>query len=280
MIRKICSVMMCLSILVSTACVSEVRPVTSLSVKSDTKLNSVLIFTQTGNKILDPGGLFHQDYYRTMLDRLKGNLIQSGVNVDELQLKIDELSLDPKGDALKAIKAKNPENILYVDVARLTKNPSAYSISFEVKIVLMNNITHRKLYESSFLVDQTIDFGTESKMNELGDKIFAELKAPIGIAHQDNKEKGVSESVTPVAVSSNDEVKLVASEKCLGIAREMADKKKMIPSEIRAVSKELLDTCPGVAYECVTYVRKPEDNKCTGVPLTLNGGILKNRIYN
>jgi hypothetical protein len=64
---------------------------------------------------------------------------------------------------------------------------------------------------------------------------------------------------------------------CLGMARVMADKKNSSPSEVRADSKNLLNLCPGTAYECVTYLERPESNNCKAMALI--GPILKNQTF-
>lgn len=66
---------------------------------------------------------------------------------------------------------------------------------------------------------------------------------------------------------------------CLSLARSMVDDRNMTPSEIRAQSKQLLELCPGTAYECVTYLERPEGNSCKAVPLVPNGHITFNRTY-
>lgn len=68
-------------------------------------------------------------------------------------------------------------------------------------------------------------------------------------------------------------------QKCLAMARVMVDKKNSTPSEIRADSKNLLDICPGTAYECVTFIERPEGNNCKAVPMQPNGNITKNSAY-
>lgn len=59
----------------------------------------------------------------------------------------------------------------------------------------------------------------------------------------------------------------------------MVDKESMTPSQIRADSKQLLDLCPNTAYECVTYLERPEGNSCKAVPMPANGHITINRTY-
>jgi hypothetical protein len=66
---------------------------------------------------------------------------------------------------------------------------------------------------------------------------------------------------------------------CLSLARSMVDNRNMTPSEIRAQSKQLLGLCPGTAYECVTYLERPEGNSCKAVPLVPNGHMTFNRTY-
>jgi hypothetical protein len=67
---------------------------------------------------------------------------------------------------------------------------------------------------------------------------------------------------------------------CLDMARGMVNKKNITPPEIRAESKRLLDMCPGTAYKCVTYTKRPENNSCTAVPMVPGGSITTNTTYN
>jgi hypothetical protein len=66
---------------------------------------------------------------------------------------------------------------------------------------------------------------------------------------------------------------------CLTMARAMVDKKNPTPPAIRADSRKLLDLCPQTAYECVTYIERPERNSCSAVPMKANGNITNNRTY-
>lgn len=66
---------------------------------------------------------------------------------------------------------------------------------------------------------------------------------------------------------------------CLKLARAMVDKKDMNPARIRADSKQLLDLCPSTAYECVTYIQRPEANNCKAVPMQPGGSIVSNNTY-
>lgn len=68
-------------------------------------------------------------------------------------------------------------------------------------------------------------------------------------------------------------------QKCLAMARTMVNKVNTSPPEVRADSKNLLDLCPGTAYECVTYIERPESNNCKAVPMMPNGRITNNRVY-
>lgn len=167
-----------------TACVSNVRSTNTVSVKSDKKLNSVLIFTATPDMALDVGGLFPPKYYRILIDKIKADMQQSGVSIDELQVKVDENSLDPRRDMKKALESKNADNILFIDATNISKMKSSgmYFIGFQLKISLIDNKSHKKLYEGEFTSNQSIDPATASRVRDLGDKVFGELGAPLGIS--------------------------------------------------------------------------------------------------
>lgn len=252
-----------IAIVFANECLADVNPVTMLSIKSETKIPSVLVCTQTADNVVDVGGLFRQQYYRVMLNRLKANVAQAGIAIDELQLKLDELSIDPKGDAKKAIIAKSPQYTLFVDVVRVSRIQNAFNYS--IQVVLTNSKAEKNLYEGTFFVNQRLDSASPEKMNELGDKIFSELKDALGL--------GLPSPPLP-------SMDAVTKDRCLTLARKMADNIKIMPAEIRSISKELSDTCPRVSYDCVTYVGKPENNSCSIVPLDPKSGILKNRTYN
>jgi hypothetical protein len=68
-------------------------------------------------------------------------------------------------------------------------------------------------------------------------------------------------------------------QQCLQMARAQADKNSMSPAEIRADSKKLLDLCPATSYSCVTYLERPEANKCSAEPMQPGGSILRNKTY-
>jgi len=134
---------------------------------------------------LDVGGLFPPKYYRILIDKIKSDLQQSGVTIDELQYKADENSLDPREDMKKALASKNAENTLYIDATNISKMKSSiYYIGFQIKVSLIDSKLHKKLYEGEFTSNQSIDLGTASRVRELGDKVFGELEAPLGISGQ------------------------------------------------------------------------------------------------
>ncbi len=68
-------------------------------------------------------------------------------------------------------------------------------------------------------------------------------------------------------------------QRCLVMARAMADNKDLSPPTIRAQSQELLALCPGIAYDCTTYLRQPERNTCEVSP-SQDGHMVRNRTYN
>lgn len=68
-------------------------------------------------------------------------------------------------------------------------------------------------------------------------------------------------------------------QKCLLLARVMVDKKNSTPDEIRSDSKQLLGLCPGIAYDCTSYVERPERNNCRAVPMRANGHITTNNTH-
>lgn len=170
-----------------TACVSNVRSTNTVSVKSEKKLNSVLIFTTTPDLALDVGGLFPPKYYRILIDKIKSDMLQSGVTIDELQYKADENSLDPREDMKKALESKNAGNVLYIDATNISKMKSSgmFFIGFQIKVSLIDNKLHKKLYDGEFTSNQSIDLATASRMRGLGDKVFGELEAPLGISGQE-----------------------------------------------------------------------------------------------
>lgn len=92
----------------STHIIAAVRPVTMFSSKSDNKFPEVLFSTQTEDNILDFGSLFMRNNFRVILNKLKADIGSTGIGVDELKFKADELSLDPKGDFKNAIAATPP----------------------------------------------------------------------------------------------------------------------------------------------------------------------------
>jgi hypothetical protein len=87
--------------------------------------------------------------------------------------------------------------------------------------------------------------------------------------------QGAPSSVSKTAIRGLETSDTGNLQNCLAMARGMADKKNPSPAEIRADSKALLDLCPGTAYDCVTYIERPESNDCKAVPLT--GPIMRNR---
>jgi len=92
---------------------------------------------------------------------------------------------------------------------------------------------------------------------------------------------GASSSNVSASENNNNSTPIDAGalQRCLAMARNMVNKKTTNPSEIRADSKSLLDICPGTAYECVTYIERPEANSCKAVPMTSGGSITSNVVY-
>ena len=66
---------------------------------------------------------------------------------------------------------------------------------------------------------------------------------------------------------------------CLAMARTMVEVKNPTPAQIRADSKQLLGICPDTAYECVSYIERPEANNCRAVPLVPGGHFTHNQIF-
>ena len=90
------------------ACVSQVTENTKLSIKLNKKMEQITLVTKTSDRALDPNaGLVKQNYYRTMLNQLKSDIKASGIEVNEIQFKADETSLDSDADLAKLMKEKN-----------------------------------------------------------------------------------------------------------------------------------------------------------------------------
>lgn len=100
-------------------------------------------------------------------------------------------------------------------------------------------------------------------------------------ASSSNVSTGASSNNVSASENNNNSTPIDAGalQRCLAMARTMVNKKTTNPSEIRADSKSLLDICPGTAYECVTYIERPEANSCKAVPMTSGGSITNNVIY-
>ena len=83
----------------------------------------------------------------------------------------------------------------------------------------------------------------------------------------------------PLSAGSPAKVEPKTEEKCLEMARIMMKKTDPTPDGIRADSKQLLDMCPGLAYQCFTYIERPEKNSCKTVPLKPGGHITDSYTY-
>lgn len=83
---------------------------------------------------------------------------------------------------------------------------------------------------------------------------------------------------TASSASASGKIDDATLQKCLELGSKMARNQKLTPPEIRAESKKLLDLCPATAYECVSYVERPQDNSCKAVPMKPGGNITTHRV--
>ena len=167
------------------ACISQVTENTKLSVKLNKKMEQITLVTKTSDRALDPNaGLIKENYYRTMLNQLESDIKTSGIEVNEIQFKADETSLDPDADLAKLMKEKNVKNTFFVEAVNISKSGntgSIYGMSYNVVLMINSGKDNRTLYEGSKAVSQTVDLGTDGKMRDLGDKIFVSIKPALGI---------------------------------------------------------------------------------------------------
>lgn len=162
-----------------SACVSEVRETTKLSLKANEKVQQITIVTKTADNAIDPGGLFKQQYYRAMLNQLELDIKATGIVIDEIQFKADEASLDPTAEEVRLLQKKNVRNVLLIDIFNLSRDK--YSVSYNLGVSVLDFKSSKQFYDGNQSVAHTIDFSTHEKMRELGDKVFTSIKPALGI---------------------------------------------------------------------------------------------------
>ncbi len=116
--------------------------------------------------------------------------------------------------------------------------------------------------------DKSEDTKKGTRLKTTAPEVPVTKEAPIGSTSRDQ----IQENGTVVKQVDN-------LQKCLQMARIQANKNSMNQAEIRADSKMLLDLCPATSYSCVTYLERPEANKCAAEQLQPGGSIIRNTTY-